>query len=110
MGGAKDVDLAVAAAQEAFDTRWGLNVPGSERGKLLMNLATLMEKYQQELAAIEALDNGMFPGRVCVVPSEDGSRQNFLLGKHCRRSRFNPVHPLLRRLGGQKPRQGHRDG
>ena len=58
MGSAKDIDLAVAAAHEAYEQRWGLKVPGAERGRLLMNLASLMEKYQQELAAIEALDNG----------------------------------------------------
>jgi len=57
-GTPKDVDLAVDAAQKAYDTVWGLNVPGSLRSKLLHKLADTMEKYKEELAALEALDNG----------------------------------------------------
>jgi aldehyde dehydrogenase (NAD+) len=54
----KDVDLAVDAAHKAFETTWGLNMGGSDRSRLLAKLARLMEENQQELAAIEALDNG----------------------------------------------------
>ncbi|KAJ3819194.1 aldehyde dehydrogenase [Lentinula raphanica] len=54
----KDVDLAVAAAHKAFDTTWGLNMGGAGRSRLLAKLASLMEEHQQELAALEALDNG----------------------------------------------------
>jgi aldehyde dehydrogenase (NAD+) len=57
-GTAKDVDLAVAAAQKATDTTWGTNISGAERGKLLNKLADLMEARLEELAAVEALDNG----------------------------------------------------
>ena len=53
-----DLELAVEAAQKAFDTVWGLNASGSLRSELLWNLAKAMEKHQEELAAIEALDNG----------------------------------------------------
>ncbi|KAJ6453551.1 aldehyde dehydrogenase domain-containing protein [Mycena sanguinolenta] len=55
---AGDVDLAVKAAQKAFETTWGLNAPGALRAELMQKLATLMEKYNDELCAIEALDNG----------------------------------------------------
>ncbi|TDL22408.1 NAD-dependent aldehyde dehydrogenase [Rickenella mellea] len=58
VGTGKDIDLAVKAAQKAFDTKWGLNTPGSVRGKLLNKLADLMERDAKELAAIESLDNG----------------------------------------------------
>ena len=58
--GKKDVDLAVKAAQKAYDESWGLNVPGLQRGKLLTKLADLVEDHAAELAALEALDNGMF--------------------------------------------------
>lgn len=65
-GTAKDVDIAVAAAQKAYDTVWGLNTPGFERGKLLIRLAELIEEHLDEIAAIESLDNGQslpsFPG------------------------------------------------
>ncbi|KAF5368281.1 hypothetical protein D9615_010371 [Tricholomella constricta] len=55
---AKDVDLAVAAAQKAVDTTWGLNAPGTLRAELLNKLANLMVQHKGELSAIEALDNG----------------------------------------------------
>jgi aldehyde dehydrogenase (NAD+) len=58
-GTTKDVDLAVAAAQKAFDTTWGSNVSGSARGRLLNKLADLMEARYDELCAVEALDNGV---------------------------------------------------
>jgi len=57
-GTAKDVDLAVKAAQKAYETVWGENVPGHARGKILMKLADLIEQNADELAAIESLDNG----------------------------------------------------
>lgn len=53
-----DVDRAVAAAQKAFDTTWGLNAPGSYRASLIHKLGLLMEAHKEELAAIEALDVG----------------------------------------------------
>ncbi|KIY72609.1 aldehyde dehydrogenase [Cylindrobasidium torrendii FP15055 ss-10] len=53
-----DVNRAVKAAQKAFDTTWGLNAPGTVRAALLNKLATLMEANLDELAALEALDNG----------------------------------------------------
>lgn len=53
-----DVDRAVIVAQKAFDTVWGLNAPGSYRGKLMHRLADLMEENKEELAALEALDVG----------------------------------------------------
>ncbi|KAJ3928000.1 MAG: aldehyde dehydrogenase [Lentinula lateritia] len=54
----KDVDIAVDAAQKAFDTTWGLNVGGAGRAKMLGKLAQLMEEHQQELSALESLNNG----------------------------------------------------
>jgi aldehyde dehydrogenase (NAD+) len=57
-GSEKDIDLAVAAAREAFNTTWGKNVTGFERSRLLNKLADLLERDQQELAEIEALNNG----------------------------------------------------
>lgn len=52
-GTAEDVDRAVAAAHDAFENSWGLNVHGTERGRLLVRLADLMEKHADELAALE---------------------------------------------------------
>lgn len=53
-----DVDIAVKAAQKAFDTTWGLNANGELRSLLLNKLANLMEEHFDDLAALEALDNG----------------------------------------------------
>ncbi|TFK19025.1 NAD-dependent aldehyde dehydrogenase [Coprinopsis marcescibilis] len=53
-----DVEIAVAAAEKAYATTWGLNASGAQRADLLWKLAILMERDLDELAAIEALDNG----------------------------------------------------
>ncbi|XP_060745088.1 mitochondrial 10-formyltetrahydrofolate dehydrogenase [Tachysurus vachellii] len=53
-----DVDRAVAAAKDAFETGpWGKMNP-RDRGRLLYKLADLMEEHQEELATIEAIDSG----------------------------------------------------
>ncbi|KAI6040399.1 aldehyde dehydrogenase [Pisolithus marmoratus] len=57
-GTQKDVDLAVDAAEKAFETTWGLNCPGNKRGLLLSKLASLMEEHTDEFSALEALNNG----------------------------------------------------
>ncbi|TFY75476.1 hypothetical protein EWM64_g8537 [Hericium alpestre] len=56
----EDLDRAVAAARKTFETVWGLNYPGLERGRLLGKLADLLEAKQDEFAAIEAFDNGAY--------------------------------------------------
>lgn len=53
----KDVDTAVAAARAAFEGEWR-NVTPSDRGKLLVKLAELIERDFEQIAAIESLDNG----------------------------------------------------
>ena len=53
-----DVDRAVKAARRAYETSWGLKAPGGVRAKLLGNLANLVDEHFDELAALEALDNG----------------------------------------------------
>ena len=67
-GSAKDIDVAVAAAREAFNTTWGKNVSGFERARLLNKLADLIEANAQELGELEALNNGK-PVRIarCVA-------------------------------------------
>src|ERR1700733_5072765 len=56
---AADVNLAVKAARAAFHSKspWR-RMSAAERGKLLNRLADLMEKHADELARLEALDNG----------------------------------------------------
>jgi len=65
-----DVDAAVRAAREAFDTGpWGRMTP-SDRGKILWKIGDLIEQHNDELARLETLDNGKPFGvaRVADVP------------------------------------------
>jgi aldehyde dehydrogenase (NAD+) len=57
-GDKADVDLAVKAARKAFEEGPWPKMNASERGRLLNKLADLIEKNQEELAALESLDNG----------------------------------------------------
>lgn len=54
----EDVDDAVKAARSAFKTTWGLNVTGTERSRLLHNLANLIERDHEELSILETADAG----------------------------------------------------
>jgi phenylacetaldehyde dehydrogenase len=55
---AGDVDEAVNAARAAFETgRWAKTSP-QDRCKLIWKLADLLETHADEIAQIEALDNG----------------------------------------------------
>jgi aldehyde dehydrogenase (NAD+) len=53
-----DVDYAVQAAREAFEYGPWRQMHASQRGQLLYRLAELIEKHADELARLEALDNG----------------------------------------------------
>jgi aldehyde dehydrogenase (NAD+) len=55
---AADVDRAVKAARAAFEHGPWRKMPASERGRLIFRLADLIEKHADELAGLEALDNG----------------------------------------------------
>ncbi len=57
-GDAADIDVAVAAARQAIDKGpWG-TMDARDRGALIYALADLIEADVDELAALEALDNG----------------------------------------------------
>lgn len=66
------MDLAVSAAEKAMETVWGLNMPGPQRGELLLKLANLIDQNKEELAALEALDNGK---QSCLYKRDSGSRR-----------------------------------
>src|SRR6202042_793988 len=57
-GDREDIDRAVKAARAAFDTGAWSKMPPAQRGKLIWKLADLIEKYQEEFAQLESLDNG----------------------------------------------------
>lgn len=53
-----DVDLAVQAARVAFESGEWKIMSRKERGKRLHRIASLIREHQDELATLEALDNG----------------------------------------------------
>jgi acyl-CoA reductase-like NAD-dependent aldehyde dehydrogenase len=56
--GAKDVELAVAAARTAFEEGPWATMPPSGRERVMLALAQALEDHAVELAQIESLDNG----------------------------------------------------
>ncbi len=57
-GDAADVEAAVDAARRAFDDGPWPRMDARERGRLMLRLCELIEEEIDELAALEALDNG----------------------------------------------------
>jgi len=57
-GDKEDVDLAVDAAREAFETGPWATMDARDRGQLMYRLADLLEEEAEDLAALETLDNG----------------------------------------------------
>ncbi len=57
-GDTADVDRAVKAARQAFESGPWPKMAAAERGRLLNRLADLIEQHKEELAALESLDNG----------------------------------------------------
>ncbi len=55
--GASDVDLAVAAAQAAFDGPWR-TMPAVERGRALLRLAQVVRDHAEELSQLESRNIG----------------------------------------------------
>lgn len=53
-----DVDIAVKAARKAFDEGPWRKMNATDRGKLMLKLADLIDKHADELSTLEALDNG----------------------------------------------------
>ncbi|KAH8878811.1 aldehyde dehydrogenase [Thozetella sp. PMI_491] len=54
----EDIDKAVTAARQAFNNESWRDLPGSGRGILLHRLADLIEANKEDLATLEAWDNG----------------------------------------------------
>jgi acyl-CoA reductase-like NAD-dependent aldehyde dehydrogenase len=58
-GGAGDIDKAVKAARQAFESGPWPAMNGTERAKLLWRLADAIEANADEIGLVESLDNGM---------------------------------------------------
>ncbi|XP_059432806.1 aldehyde dehydrogenase family 2 member C4-like [Corylus avellana] len=57
-GDEEDIDLAVKAARDAFDHGPWPRLPGSERAKIMMKFADLIDQNVEELAALDTIDAG----------------------------------------------------
>ncbi|KAF5449852.1 hypothetical protein F2P56_030255, partial [Juglans regia] len=57
-GDAEDINRAVAAARKAFDEGPWPKMTAYERQRILLRFADLIEKHNDELAALETWDNG----------------------------------------------------
>ncbi|MGE0117295.1 MAG: aldehyde dehydrogenase family protein [Dongiaceae bacterium] len=66
----EDVNRAVAAARKAFDEGPWRRLTGSQRGRLLVKLADLIEQNLEQFAELESIDNGkpLAVARVADVP------------------------------------------
>ena len=57
VGGSEDVDRAVLAAREAYESHWR-DAPGSVRARYLYRIARLLQERAREFAVLETLDGG----------------------------------------------------
>jgi acyl-CoA reductase-like NAD-dependent aldehyde dehydrogenase len=55
---AEDVRRAVAEARVAFDEGPWSRMPAAERGRILVRIADLLERYADQIACLESADNG----------------------------------------------------
>jgi len=69
-GDAEDINRAVEAARKAFDTGSWSQMKPSDRTRVLLRIADLIEKHSDELAQLETLDNGktIFESRNVDIP------------------------------------------
>ncbi|GAB3797575.1 aldehyde dehydrogenase family protein [Virgibacillus kimchii] len=72
----EDVDKAVQAARKAFDEGEWTKMEAAERSHLIYKFANLLEENREELAQLEALDNGK-PYNVALEDDVDGTVQHF---------------------------------
>src|SRR5271167_4798363 len=70
-GNHEDIDRAVKAARRAFESGPWPEMSPSQRGRLLLKLADLLESHLEEFAELETLDNGkpVFFSRIVDIPS-----------------------------------------
>ena len=72
----EDIDIAVQAARKAFDEGEWPKMEAATRSRLLYKFADLLEENREELAQLEALDNGK-PYKVALTDDVDGTIQHF---------------------------------
>ncbi|WP_156857737.1 aldehyde dehydrogenase family protein [Oceanobacillus sp. AG] len=73
---AEDVDKAVQAARKAFDEGEWTDLEAAERSRMIYKFADLLEEHREELAQLEALDNGK-PYHIAITDDIDGTIEQF---------------------------------
>jgi acyl-CoA reductase-like NAD-dependent aldehyde dehydrogenase len=94
LAGPADVDRGVAAARRALEEGDWRTVSAAERGRLINRLADLIEAAADELAQLEALDNGK-PVKIAKIVDVGGTVRHFRhFAGWCERvfGRVIPVH------------------
>ncbi|WP_156172394.1 aldehyde dehydrogenase family protein [Salinicoccus sediminis] len=71
-----DIDKAVASAREAFDEGEWTKMEPADRSHLIYKFAGLLEEHREELAQLEALDNGK-AYQQALEDDVDGTVQHF---------------------------------
>lgn len=71
-----DMDIAVQAARKAFDDGDWTKMPAAERSRLIYKFADLLEENREELAQLEAIDNGK-PYHIALADDVDGTVEHF---------------------------------
>lgn len=93
-GDSSDIDLAVQAAEKAFNETGWARMPANERAVLLHRLADLVEKNLEILAQLESLDVGkpLTAARTIDIPNVAQTFRYFAdLSVHIRRREPIPV-------------------
>lgn len=72
----EDVEIAVAAARKAFDEGEWTKMDAATRSRIIYTFADLLEAHREELAQLEALDNGK-PYETALADDVDGTIQHF---------------------------------
>lgn len=72
----KDIDIAVESARNAFDYGEWTKMEAAERSRIIYKFADLMEEHREELAQLEAIDNGK-PYQIALEDDVDGTVQHF---------------------------------
>jgi len=78
--GAADINRAVDTAQRAFDGGAWRDLPGSERARIMLRFADLIEENGAELAWLETLESGMLHSMAQFVPSEIATTLRYYAG------------------------------
>lgn len=71
-----DIDLAVQAARKAFDEGQWTKMEAAERSRIIYKFADLLEEHREELAQLEALDNGK-PYQQALEDDIEGTIEHF---------------------------------